>query len=88
MSQSVRPASSGRTRHAARCHVKLLYSLSSLPLMFASPPTLACTLCHSRTAEQVRAAVSGADFMNNLVAISAPILALFITALAVRKYIL
>ena len=38
----------------------------------AASPAAACTLCHSTVAEQVRAALFGADFWSNLGAVAAP----------------
>ena len=35
-------------------------------------PAVACMLCHSTVAEQVRAALFGADFWSNLGAVVAP----------------
>jgi hypothetical protein len=46
---------------------------------------IACTLCHSRIAEDVRAAVFGADFWSNLGALFLPVPILLVTVLLVRK---
>ena len=50
-----------------------------------SAPAWACTLCHSRTAEQVRAAVLGPDMWANLGALLAPAPILLGAVLLVRK---
>lgn len=52
----------------------------------ASPaPAWACTLCHSRTAEQVRAAVLGPDFWVNVGALLSPVPVLLAAVLAARR---
>jgi len=48
-------------------------------------PAWACTLCHSRTAEEVRAAVFGPDFWSNLGALSLPVPILLGAVLLVRN---
>ena len=45
----------------------------------------ACTLCHSRAAEQVRAAVFGPDFWSNLGALAAPAPVLVAAVMLVRR---
>lgn len=45
--------------------------------IFLSAPTLACTLCHSRVAQEVRARIFDTDFLLNLSMISLPVLILF-----------
>ncbi len=42
-----------------------------------STPALACTLCHSRVAEDVRARLFEPDFLVNLLAIASPAPILF-----------
>jgi hypothetical protein len=49
-------------------------------------PAMACTLCHSRTAQDVRTAIFGPDFWSNVVAISTVIPVLVIAVLAVRRF--
>jgi len=68
--------------------MKLVTHLSLMPLSFAATPAWACTLCHSRTAEEVRSAVFGSDFGSNLAALAAPAPVLVIAAYAARKYLL
>ena len=51
-------------------------------------PASACTLCHSRLAEEVRAAVFGPDFWANVAAIVAPIPLLLAAVVTVRRYLL
>ena len=58
--------------------VALVATLSS-----ASP--LACTLCHSRTAEDVRAAIFGADFWGNVGALFSPVPVFLLAVFLVRK---
>jgi len=70
------------------CRMKLVARLSLLTLLFAVTPAWACTLCHSRTAEEVRSAVFGSDFVSNLAALAAPAPVLVIAAYAARKYLL
>jgi hypothetical protein len=62
--------------------------LSTLALLFVAAPAWACTLCHSRTAEDVRAAVFGADFWSNCTALILPVPVLLAATLAVRRYLL
>jgi hypothetical protein len=68
--------------------MKLVARLSPLPLLFTATPAWACTLCHSRTAEEVRAAVLGSDFMSNCAAVAAPAPVLILAVYAARKYLL
>ncbi len=68
--------------------MKLALRLSPLPLLFAGTPAWACTLCHSRTAEEVRMAIFGSDFLSNCAALAAPAPVLLVVACAVRKYLL
>lgn len=48
-------------------------------------PALACTLCHSRTAQDVRATIFGPDFWTNVGAISSIVPVLVVAVLAVRR---
>jgi hypothetical protein len=50
-----------------------------------STQALACTLCHSRISEDVRAAVFGPDLWSNVAALLAPMPVLTIAVLLVRK---
>jgi hypothetical protein len=68
--------------------MKLVARLSPLSLLFAATPAWACTLCHSRTAEAVRAAVLGPDFISNCAALAAPAPVLIMAAYATRRYLL
>lgn len=45
--------------------------------MFASAQSLACTLCHSEVAQEVRARLFENDFLINLAMITLPALILF-----------
>lgn len=47
-------------------------ALFLLALACAPGPAHACTLCHSDVAGQVRAALFGADLLENLLAVFAP----------------
>lgn len=49
-------------------------------------PAMACTLCHSRTAQDVRAVVIGPDLWINVGMISAVIPVLVMAVLAVRRF--
>jgi hypothetical protein len=68
--------------------MKLVAYLCQMPLLLAASPAWACTLCYSRTAEEVRSAVFGSDFGSNLAALAAPAPVLVIAAYAARKYLL
>jgi hypothetical protein len=68
--------------------MNLVARLSPLSLLFAGTPAWACTLCHSRTAEAVRSAVLGSDFISNCAALAAPAPVLIMAAYAARKYLL
>ena len=59
--------------------VALIAALSS------ASPALACTLCHSRTAEDVRAAIFGADFWGNVGALVSPVPVFLLAVFLVRK---
>jgi hypothetical protein len=50
----------------------LRYLCLGLPLLLVSEPALACTLCHSDVSQVVRARLAGADFLENLLAVMAP----------------
>jgi hypothetical protein len=88
LSYSVRPESFRRMPPIARCGMKLVARVSPMLLLVAATPAWACTLCHSRTADQVRAAVLGSDFISNCAALVAPAPVLAMAAYAVRKYLL
>lgn len=66
-----------QSRRAAR---QLAYVIA-----VSSSPAWACTLCHSRTAEQVRAAVFGPDFWGNAAAVALPLPVLIAAVLAARR---
>lgn len=51
----------------------------------SATPAWACTLCHSRLAEDVRAAVLGPDFWSNLAMLAAPAPILAGAVLIVRQ---
>ncbi|WP_229736824.1 hypothetical protein [Blastomonas aquatica] len=53
--------------------------------MFGASQAFACTLCHSRTAQDVRAAVFGPDFWDNVAAMSAVVPALVLAVVLVRR---
>ena len=53
--------------------------------LFGASEGLACTLCHSRTAENVRAAVFGPDFWGNVGALCSPVPMLVLAVFLVRK---
>lgn len=82
------PTPSGQTRPTVRRCMKLAARLATIPLLMTATPAWACTLCHSRTAEAVRAAVLGSDFVSNCAALAAPAPVLIMAAYAVRKYLL
>lgn len=58
---------------------------TSLVAMTAASPAWACTLCHSRTAEDVRAAILGPDLWSNLGALAAPLPLLVAAVALVRR---
>ncbi len=60
-----------------------LFALAT-PFMGASQ-ALACTLCHSRIAEDVRAAVFGADFWSTMGAVFLPVPVLLAAVFLVRR---
>ncbi|MBB5715190.1 hypothetical protein FHS94_002031 [Sphingomonas aerophila] len=68
--------------------MKIAAPLIPLALVFPAAPAWACTLCHSRTAEEVRAAIFGADFLGNVAALALPVPVLVAAVLAARKYLL
>jgi hypothetical protein len=68
--------------------MKISAPLVPLALILPAAPAWACTLCHSRTAEEVRAAIFGADFLSNVVALALPVPVLVAAVLAARKYLL
>lgn len=68
---------------ALRTHVALC-SAATAGLLAASP-AYACTLCHSRLAEDVRAAVFGADLWANAVVLLLPVPILLTAAAAVLR---
>jgi hypothetical protein len=60
--------------------------LASLGIgLISSTSAWACTLCHSRTAEEVRAAVFGPDFWTNAGTLVSPLPVLLIAMIAVRR---
>jgi hypothetical protein len=67
--------------------MKLAAPLVPLALILPAAPAWACTLCHSRTAEEVRAAVFGADFLSNVAALALPVPILVAAVIAARKYL-
>jgi hypothetical protein len=46
----------------------------------------ACTLCHSRIADEVRAALSGADLWSNVAALLCPAAVLMAAVFLLRRY--
>lgn len=52
---------------------------------FGASQALACTLCHSRTAEDVRAAIFGTDFWGNVGALFSPVPVFLLAVFLVRK---
>lgn len=54
---------------------------------FAPSPVFACTLCHSRLAEDVRAAVLGPDFWTNLSALALPAPILVAAVIGIRRWV-
>ena len=63
---------------------KLLLSLIATPAMLLASPAAACTLCHSRVAEDVRAEVFGAEFLTHLGAVFLPVPLLVAAVIFVR----
>lgn len=53
--------------------------------LFVANPASACTLCHSQTAQAVRAAVLGADFWANMAMLLAPVPIFAAAVLLVRR---
>lgn len=65
--------------------MRILRALA-LPALIALPgPAWACTLCHSRLAEEVRAAVFGPDFWANAGALVSPVPVLLAGIWLVRR---
>jgi hypothetical protein len=60
-------------------------SISAIAVVGASPAA-ACTLCHSNIAEQVRAAMFGADFWSNASAAPIPLLLGLVLLVARRPW--
>jgi len=52
-------------------------TLMFFAMVLVSAPSAACTLCHSRVAEEVRARLFDTDFSANLLMVTAPALILF-----------
>jgi hypothetical protein len=66
--------------------MRIVVRLASLGLgLISSTSAWACTLCHSRTAEQVRAAVFGPDFWSNVGMLVLPLPVLLVAVVAVRR---
>lgn len=63
----------------------IMHSSIVLMSLFAASPAWACTLCHSDTAERVRAEVFGSDFWSNAAALSAVFPVLAVAVAMVRK---
>ena len=66
---------SGTTPHGDRTlMMRMMAGLVALiAAFFGASQAIACTLCHSRTAEDVRAAISGADSSGNVGALFSPV---------------
>lgn len=65
--------------------VKSLRALAAAAFAFAASPAFACTLCHSDTAERVRAEVFGPDFLFTAVALAVIFPVLAAAVAGVRK---
>ncbi len=55
--------------------------------MLAATPAHACTLCHSRISEEVRAAVLGAGFWGDAATLISPVPILVAAVIAIRRYL-
>ena len=75
-------------RHVGNSGMNLVTRLLPVMAMAQPTPAWACTLCHSRLAEDVRAALFGPDFWGNLTAVTLPIPVLVAATCVVRKYLL
>lgn len=73
-----------RTR-AGAVRAKLAGCVAATAASIATSPVHACTLCHSRMAEDVRAAVLGADFWTNSAILLLPVPILLAAAHAVLR---
>jgi hypothetical protein len=67
------------TDRAARVRTALV-----LTFWFMHPAAFACTVCHTATAQEVRAAVFGPDFCENLTASVLPVAFVGVLALYIR----
>ena len=68
--------------------MKIVARLLALAFAFAAAPVSACTLCHSRLADEVRAAIFGPGFWADAGAVVSPIPLLLAAVFAVRRYLL
>lgn len=59
----------------------------ALGTMLAATPAQACTLCHSRIAEDVRAAVFGPGFWSDAAMLVSPVPLLIAAVVAMRRYL-
>jgi hypothetical protein len=63
----------------------MIRALAVAALSAAPSPAWACTLCHSRLADDVRAVVFGADMWINLAALFAPVPVLALGVVLARR---
>lgn len=61
------------------------HRITAVAISLSASPSWACTLCHSRIAEDVRAIVLGQDFWPNLAALAMPFPLLAAAILFIRR---
>lgn len=74
-----------RSRGLARMAKLIVRPVLALTSLMVAAPAWACTLCHSDTAERVRAEVFGPDFWLNAAALSAVFPVMAAAVVMVRK---